>query len=529
VRNWDAESATSVIRFFEQYLVYVDGPDEGKPIKLREWQAEPLRKVFGTLAPDGDRQYLTWFMQMNKKQGKTEIMAAGLALYRLTIDGERGARVIAGATARDQAAEIYKPAAKMIKLSRGLQDLGFDPAIDLHDSTKTIIYRPNDATFQAVAAEAGPLHGKKPSTLIFDEIHAMRDRLMIDALREGMGTWKQPLTLYITNMGEIGGSPVFWEEFEYAKKCRDNPDFDPSYLSVIYEADPRMSDDELLEEGPHWYSLNPGLGDFMSLTDIRRACREAKEKPQQRSRVLRFRLGRATQPVSAWIPIAKWRACKQDFDERDLWGRRCFAGLDLSSKWDFSATGLVFPEPDGGATLHCYGYVPEGRIEAIERVTGRPIRAWVDQGLILATPGDRIKLDFIEDHVKELAKRFEIDSLAYDPAFAEQLTEHLEEHGIERVEFPQTTPYFNEPCMEFEAQVGNGKIRHNGNPVLDYCIESLAIKTDDRERIKPVKIRERRIDTRRIDLAVAALMGFALRIRGLKKKPPIDLSQAMFG
>ena len=39
VQNWDAESARSVIQFFEQYLVYVDGPDEGKPIKLREWQA----------------------------------------------------------------------------------------------------------------------------------------------------------------------------------------------------------------------------------------------------------------------------------------------------------------------------------------------------------------------------------------------------------------------------------------------------------------------------------------------------------
>jgi phage terminase large subunit-like protein len=212
-----------------------------------------------------------------------------------------------------------------------------------------------------------------------------------------------------------------------------------------------------------------------------------------------------------------------------LWGRKCYAGLDLSSKWDFSATGLVFPEPDGGATIFAYGYVPEGRIEDIERITGRPIRTWVQQGLLLATPGPRIDLDFIENHVKQLSQRFDIDSLAFDPAFAEQLTGHLEGFGINRVEFPQTTPYFNEPCTEFESQVNSRKIRHNGHPVLDYCIESMAIKTDDRERIKPVKIRERRIDTRRIDLAVAALMGFAMRIRGLSKIPPIDISTGAFG
>ena len=66
----------------------------------------------------------------------------------------------------------------------------------------------------------------------------MRDRLMIDALREGMGTWQEPLTLYITNMGEEGGSPVFWEEKKLADKVKKTPAKFPHYRQ--YSSSPKI-------------------------------------------------------------------------------------------------------------------------------------------------------------------------------------------------------------------------------------------------------------------------------------------------
>lgn len=508
--------AEELIQFFEQYLVYIDGPLAGQHLKLRDFQTEPLREIYGRADENGLRQIRTALIQWNKKHGKSEIMAGGMALYALTLGAEYGARVFAAANSRDQAAEIFKACAQMVRMSPALQELGFDPKSDIYEANKVIKFRPLNAEFQAVAAEAGPLHGKKPSFLVVDEIHAMKDRRMIDALREGMGTWKEPLSLYITNMGEIGGSPVFWEEYKYAQEVLKNPESDPSYHAVLWEAPANMTDDELLEEGPHWKLLNPGLGDFMAWEDMRRACREAKKKPQQRVEVLRLRLGRPTQPVTAWIPIEKWRACKADFTEADLIGRECYAGLDLSSKWDFSALTLVFPESDGGATFWPYAYVPEENAADIEKVTGQPIRQWIKEGKILATPGNVIDLDFIENHIRELKQRFRIRQLAYDPRFAEQITQHIEQMGIKRVEFRQSNQQYTEPCQEFERIMGQISptakrplLRHDGNPVFEFCVASTSIKVDPGEGFRPVKITERRTDSRRIDMLVAAIMGWS--------------------
>lgn len=517
---YDAAKAEAIVRFFEEYLVYIDGPLAGQPIRLRDWQADPLREIFGTVRDDGFREVNTVFWMMNKKQGKTEILAAGIGLFMLTIAGEMGATVFCAANSRDQATQVFKPCAEMIRQSPKLQSLGFDPVADIFESRKQIVYRPLRSTLTAVAAEAGTLHGKKPSCLIVDEIHAMRNRLMIDALREGMGTWEEPLTLYITNMGEVGGSPVFWEEKALADKVKRRPKSFPHYRQYQWEADPKMTDEQLLEEGPHWYELNPGLGDFMAIEDMRRACMEAKEKPSARPSVLRFRLGRASQPAEVWIPIEKWRKCKTEIHDEHLIGTNCYAGLDLSSHVDFSALALVFPEPGGGTTLLTWAFVPAGNVEEIERVTERPIRRWIEQGLVLETPGDIIDLDFIEDHIRMLKSIFRIRQLAYDNTFAEQITQHVEKMGIERVEFPQTFAHFNEPCRAFEREVYAGRMHHNGDPVLTYNVESTAVKSDDQERMRPIKIRERKVDSRRIDLVVASVMAYSLRMASKPKKVP---------
>lgn len=511
--------AEELIQFFEQYLVYIDGPLAGQPIKLRDWQKKPLREIYGRMDPEtGKRQIHTAFIQWNKKHGKTEIFAAGVCLYAMTLGSAYGARVYAGANSRDQAAEIYNAVEQMVRMSEKLHELGFDPESDIYSASKKVVFRPQNSFFQALAAEAGPLHGKKPTVLVVDEIHAMKDRRMIDALREGMGTIDEPFTLYITNMGEIGASPVFWEEKKYADEVLKNPEIDPGYYAELWEAPAHMTDDELLEEGPHWKQLNPGLGDFMSWEDIRRACREAKKKPQQRVEVLRLRLGRPTQPVTAWIPIENWRACKvEDLTVDDLIGRECYAGLDLSSKWDFSALCLVFPEADGGAVFWPYAYIPKENAANIERITGKPIRDWVKAGKILETEGNVIDLDFIENHIRTLSKQFRIRQLAFDPRFAEQITQHIEQMGITRVEFNQSNARYTEPCQEFERIIGQkskntGKplLKHDGNPVFEFCIESTAIKVDPGEGFRPVKITERKTDSRRIDMTVAAVMGWSL-------------------
>ena len=79
--------------FFAQYCCHTAGNKwRGVPFNLISWQTDAIKKIFGTLKKDGMRQYRTAYIEIPKKNGKTEF-AAGLALFGLVADDEYGAEV----------------------------------------------------------------------------------------------------------------------------------------------------------------------------------------------------------------------------------------------------------------------------------------------------------------------------------------------------------------------------------------------------------------------------------------------------
>ena len=85
------KAADRVVAFVSN-LTHAKGSWAGQPFRLREWQEEIVRQLFGTLDADGMRQYRTALLMLPRKNGKTEL-AAALALYGLLGDGEPGAEV----------------------------------------------------------------------------------------------------------------------------------------------------------------------------------------------------------------------------------------------------------------------------------------------------------------------------------------------------------------------------------------------------------------------------------------------------
>ena len=64
---------------------------DGVAIELLPWQAKRIvGPLFGTLKKDGFRQYNTVYVEVPKKNGKSEL-GAGIALKLLFADNEPGA------------------------------------------------------------------------------------------------------------------------------------------------------------------------------------------------------------------------------------------------------------------------------------------------------------------------------------------------------------------------------------------------------------------------------------------------------
>ena len=97
--------ADRVVQFINR-LRHTKGVWAGKPFNLEPWQTQIVRDVFGTRRDNRTRQYRTVYLEVPRKNGKSEL-AAAIAVYMLLGDGEQAAEVYSAASDRQQAGIVF--------------------------------------------------------------------------------------------------------------------------------------------------------------------------------------------------------------------------------------------------------------------------------------------------------------------------------------------------------------------------------------------------------------------------------------
>ena len=106
------ENAADYAVGFIECLCHTKGTWAGKPFELIDWQERIVRDIFGILKPNGYRQFNTAYIEISKKNGKSEL-AAAVALLLCCGDNEQRAEVYGCAADRQQAAIVFDVAADM--------------------------------------------------------------------------------------------------------------------------------------------------------------------------------------------------------------------------------------------------------------------------------------------------------------------------------------------------------------------------------------------------------------------------------
>lgn len=487
---WDEEAAERVITFIEGYCRHHKGEWAGQPFRLEPWQREIVRTVFGWRRPDGTRRFRTAYVEVPRKNGKTEL-AAAVALYLLVADGEEGAEVYSAATTRDQAKIVHDAAVRMVRRSPDLRRF-------VRDYRNNLSVEALGAKFAPLSSDSNTLDGLNPHAAILDELHAHKDRHVRDVLLTGMGARRQPLEWIITTAGVYDPTSIGWEQYEYARSVLEGVFDDPNYYAFIAAADP----DDDWTDPETWAKANPNLGVSVKLEYLEELAERAKRSPSFLNTFLRYHLNVWTQQIERWIAPEIWKKGAAPVNEGALEGERCFAALDLASTTDLTALALAFENELGGFDLLMRYWVPEDRIMERAQKDRVPYDAWVRDGWIQATPGDVVDYEWIRQEIHDLADRFEIVELAYDPWNATQLAVQLLRDGLPMVEMRQGYKTMSPAAKEFERLVVAGRIRHGGHPVLAWNVNNIAIAQDPAGNIKPDKQRSRE----KIDGAVAAIM-----------------------
>jgi phage terminase large subunit-like protein len=90
------------------------------------------------------------------------------------------------------------------------------------------------------------------------------------------------------------------------------------------------------------------------------------------------------------------------------------------------------------------------------------------------------------------------------------MRQSLAADGLLVVEFPMRTGNLSEPTKELGAAIQAGRIRHDGNPVLEWCSGNVVGHYDPRGSVYPRKARP----DQKIDAAVALIMALGRAISG---------------
>lgn len=482
----DSKHGKLAIEFIEAFGIITKDSVAGKQgsqLILRDWQKELIKHIYADDGQGGLR-HRTALIGMPRKSGKSAL-SSSLAIYDLLL-GPNGGEVYSVAAEKEQARIVFSSAKSIIEAHPSLMELCklYRDAIEV--PTTNSIYR-------VLSAENLSKEGLNSTAVYFDELHAQKNRELFDVMSLSMGARGNMAHLVAistagTRQDATGRDSICYTLYQYGQKVARGEEIDPSFLMAWWEA-PADADYRDLAT---WVAANPGLGedgkgDICSLEDFESAIRRTPEAE--------FRTKRCNQWVSSqisWLPTGAWQACRGEAKLNPE--REYILGFDGS----FSNDSTVI--------IACT--IPQGDEPAEMSV----VAAWEKDPNI---HNDQWRVDIAEVEQAIIAhcqKYPKVREIACDPFRWQRSMQVLADLGLPIVEYPSTSPArMVGACAKFYDAVMEGRLIHDGNPLLARHLDNAVVKIDNRG---PRIVKENRNSPRKIDAAVAAVLSFDRATQG---------------
>jgi phage terminase large subunit-like protein len=429
---------------------------------FRPWQRSLTEHLFA-VRPDGELRHKVGLIGLPRKNGKSAWLSA-VALESLVM-GPAGGEIYSCAADRDQAKIVFGTARRMVEMQPELSDI-----LKLYRDS---IYNPaTGTTYRALSAEAFTKEGLNPTLVAFDELHAQPNRELFDVMSLAMGARKSPLLVAITTAGvktdNSGRDSLCFGLYEYGKRVVSGEIDDPSFFFAWWES----NGDHRLEQT--WNAANPGFNDIVAAEDFASAVNRTPEAE--------FRTKRLNQWVSTsdtWLPAGTWDnlAAPREVEQ----GASIVLAFDGSFNGDCTAIVGVTVEESPHVFVVDMWEKPDG--EAAD---------W------------QVPVADVEASIRAACKRWQVEEIACDPYRWARTFQILEDEGLPVVLFPQNASRMTPATTRFYESVMNKNLTHDGDPRLARHVANATLRVDSRgSRLA----KEAKNSTRRIDLAVASVMG----------------------
>ena len=445
----------------------------GAPLVLRDWQKELLRHLYARDV-NGGLIAQTALIGMPRKNGKSALSSAAIALYSLIAEGVQGGEVIVAAAEKEQARLVFGEAKRMVENSE---------LADLVQIYKDSIYVPStNSVLKVVSAEAYSKEGYNPHRVILDELHAHKSRDLFDVFSLAMGNrGKIGQVVAITTAGvksdSSGQDSIAYSLYQYGQKVAKGEVVDPTFFMAWWEANP-----DLDHKNPEtWREANPGFNDLVSEADFASAVRRTPEAE--------FRTKRLNQWVSsqnAWLPAGAWEEMAEPFE----WSADDEYVLGFDGSFANDSTAI------------CAVTIPKG--DELPKV--KLVKVW-EKNFDLDDESWRVDIADVEATIIDWVQRYPlVREIACDPFRWQRSMQALMDLGLPIVEYNTGYLKYMIPATAkvFDAVVEKQLI-HDGNPILARHLDNCVLKIDAKgHRVT----KEHSNSKRKIDAAISFVIAF---------------------
>lgn len=489
---FDEQKSLRCIHFIEKYCKQSKGRWAGKSLKLELFQKAMLQSLFGFVDKEtGLRKYKKAIFFVARKNGKS-VLDSAIATYMLTKDNEGGAEIYSVATKREQSKIVWEESKRMIKKSPIL-------AKRIRCLIGGIYYDANDSYFRALASDSNSLDGLNAHLVIADEVHAWKDKNLLDVMYDSMSARTQPILLETSTMGTIRQN-VFDIEYDYASQVVEGAVQDETLLPIIYELD----DEKEWTNEECWYKANPALGTIKSIKDLRDKVERAKANPIELVNLLCKDFNIRQNTINAWLTFDDLNNEKIYSDWKDTY---CIAGVDLSSVHDLTAATLLGVK-NGEIRVKQMYWIPTNLLEKKVKDDRIPYDKWLKAGWIRLSGDSKIDYHDVTEWFLEEVRDNDLRPLyvGYDSWNAQYWCDEMKGYGFNMIEVRQGMKTLSSPMKIMKADLIDKKINYNNNPILKWCLSNTTIKMDSNENIQPDKEKSRQ----RIDGAVSLIDAYCI-------------------
>lgn len=481
------------IQWVERYCRTPEGKFVGRPIVLRDWQKAELRKIYDN--PHGTRQAI---ISLPRKNGKTALISFLLLLHLCGPEARANSQLYSAAQSRDQAATVFKLAAKVVRQSPDLASV-----IIIRDTAKELVCPELGTMYAALSAEKSTAHGKSPIFAVHDELGQVKGPTseLYDAVETGMGAHEEPLSIIISTQAPTDNDLLS----RLIDKARTGSD--PQTTLTVFEA---PADADAFSVAT-LKACNPAWGDFLNDKEIIRTMEAAKALPSQEPAYRNLHLNQRIELHTPFISKVVWQSCGGDVS--DDWGRaEVYSGLDLSATSDLTAHVPIAWIEDAWETKPTFWLPGEGLREK-SRSDRVPYDVWQAQGHLLTTPGRAVEYEYVARQLYEFDQTHNWVKCAFDRWAMKHLRPWLIKAGFSEerldelfVEFGQGFVSMSPALRDTEAAILEQKVRHGDHPVLTMCAANAVVTTDPAGNRKLNKAKS----ATRIDGMVALAMAFGV-------------------